>query len=96
MSSEKCNVSPEGDPVSEKQAEDEAVEMVYDEVIRDEKGLIERDGFKMKGVNYGPEFEQENLNKAFKTAVVGVVVMIVLFAIALYFFWQLFKSFSGN
>lgn len=68
-------------------------EIVYDKVEYDENGLIKRDGFKMKGVNYGPEFDQENLNKAFKVAIVGVFVMIILFACALCFFWNHFEPF---
>lgn len=80
---------------NEPEAEEEPC-ITYDEVIRDEKGLIKRDGFKMKGVNYGPEFEQENLNKAFKTAIAGVLVMVPLFLLVMLFFWKYFKPFIGN
>lgn len=74
----------------------EESKVVYDEVLRNEKGLIKREGFKMNGVNYGPEFEEENLNKAFKTAIAGVCIMIPLFALVIYLFWQHFKPFIGN
>lgn len=85
------NVSSENEP----EAEEEPC-IVYDEVIRNEKGLIKRDGFKMNGVNYGPEFEQENLNKAFKTAIAGVLIMVPLFFLVILFFWKYFKPFIGN
>ena len=100
---EKVTVPSSDDNVSEAEcceaAEDaessKQRKIVYDKVEYDEKGLIKRDGFKMRGVNYGPEFEQENLNKAFKVAIAGVFLMIVLFGIALWLFWTYFIPLRG-
>lgn len=69
----------------EDQEEEDAVgcgcrRIVYDKIERDEKGLIKRDGFCMKGVNYGPEFDEENLDRALKFAV-GSAIFFLLFVV---------------
>ncbi|MGN0961973.1 MAG: hypothetical protein ACI4PP_00180 [Clostridia bacterium] len=57
--------------------EDERPKVYCESFERDERGLIKRDGFKMKGVYYGAEFEEENLEKVTKFAVGSALFLFI-------------------
>lgn len=56
--------------------------MAYAKIERDEKGLIKRNGFRMKGVNYGPEFDEENMDHVFRIGIAFFVILAILLVVS--------------